>query len=38
MNKKSTIKEHIDLLNKTGFRTAKLFWHSYMQSGFYAVK
>lgn len=33
-----TIKEHLDLLNKTGFRTAELFWHSYMQSGFYAIK
>lgn len=33
-----TIKEHLELLDKTGFRTAELFWHSYMQSGFYAIK
>ena len=33
-----TIKEHLELLKKTGFSTAELFWHSYMQSGFYAVK
>ena len=33
-----TIKEHFALLEKTGFRAAELFWHSYMQSGFYAVK
>ena len=33
-----TIKEHLELLEKTGFSVAELFWHSYMQSGFYAVK
>lgn len=33
-----TISEHIELLNKTGFKVSELFWHSYMQSGFYAVK
>ena len=33
-----TIKEHLELLEKTGFSAAELFWHSYMQSGFYAVK
>ena len=33
-----TIKEHLELLNKTGFGTAELFWHSYMQSGFYGIK
>ncbi len=33
-----TIKEHLELLEKTGFKTAELFWHSYMQSGFYGVK
>lgn len=33
-----TIKEHFELLNKTGFQVAELFWYSYMQSGFYAVK
>ena len=33
-----TIKEHLELLEKTGFSAAELFWHSYMQSGFFAVK
>lgn len=33
-----TIQEHIELLNKTGFSCAEIFWHSYMQSGFYAIK
>ncbi len=33
-----TIEEHITLLTETGFRTVELFWHSYMQSGFYAIK
>ena len=33
-----TIKEHLELLNKTSFQVAELFWHSYMQSGFYAVQ
>ena len=33
-----TIKEHLELLEKSGFAVAELFWHSYMQSGFYAVK
>lgn len=33
-----TISEHLELMNKTGFRTAELFWHSYMQSGFYGIK
>ena len=33
-----TIKEHLKLLEKTGFSVAELFWHSNMQSGFYAVK
>ena len=32
------IAEHLGLLGKTGFETAEIFWHSYMQSGFYAVK
>ncbi|MDE6798419.1 MAG: leucine-rich repeat domain-containing protein, partial [Ruminococcus sp.] len=32
------VSEHLDLLRKTGFETAEIFWHSYMQSGFYAVK
>ena len=33
-----TIKEHLELLEKTGFAVCELFWHSYMQSGFYAIK
>ena len=33
-----TIKEHLELLEKTGFAICELFWHSYMQSGFYAIK
>ncbi len=33
-----TIKEHLELLEKSGFAVAELFWHSYMQSGFYAIK
>lgn len=33
-----TINEHLDLLKNTGFTVSELFWHSYMQSGFYAVK
>jgi tRNA (cmo5U34)-methyltransferase len=33
-----TIKEHLDLLRETGFSTCELFWTSYMQAGFYAIK
>lgn len=33
-----TITEHRELLLHVGFSAAELFWHSYMQSGFYAVK
>ena len=33
-----TIGEHLMLLRETGFETAELFWHTYMQSGFYAIK
>ena len=33
-----TIGEHLELLDKVGFKAAELFWHSYMQSGFYAIK
>ena len=33
-----TMKEHLELLEKTGFVVCELFWHSYMQSGFYAIK
>ena len=33
-----TIGEHLALLHETGFIAAELFWHSYLQSGFYAIK
>ena len=32
------ITEHIELLKSTGFTCAEVFWHSYMQTGFYAIK
>ena len=32
------IEEHLDLLRETGFGAAELFWHSYLQSGFYGIK
>ena len=32
------IKEHLDMLEKTGFAACELFWQSFMQCGFYAVK
>ncbi|MDP4183416.1 MAG: class I SAM-dependent methyltransferase [Bacillota bacterium] len=33
-----TIIEYIELLRKTGFSSVELFWYSYMQAGFYAIK
>lgn len=33
-----TIEEHLQLFRKTGFGTAEVFWHSYHQTGFYALK
>jgi tRNA (cmo5U34)-methyltransferase len=33
-----TVNEHVSLLKQTGFRTVELFWFSYMQAGFYAIK
>lgn len=33
-----TIKEHLSVLNKIDFRVVELFWFSYMQAGFYAIK
>ena len=33
-----SVKEHFDLLENTGFKSRELLWHSYMQSGFYAIK
>ena len=32
------IKEHLEMLEQTGFEVCELFWQSYMQCGFYAVK
>ena len=32
------IKEHLDMLERTGLAACELFWQSYMQCGFYAVK
>jgi tRNA (cmo5U34)-methyltransferase len=33
-----TLAEHMALLKETGFRVVELFWYSYMQAGFYAMK
>jgi tRNA (cmo5U34)-methyltransferase len=33
-----TIQEHLTLLRETGFKTAELFWLSYLQAGLYAIK
>lgn len=33
-----TISEHFEILHNSGFQVYELFWHSYMQSGFYAIK
>lgn len=33
-----TIAMHLDVLRDSGFSTAELFWASYMQAGFYAIK
>lgn len=33
-----TVFEHVELLKDAGFSTVELFWMSYMQAGFYAVK
>ena len=33
-----TVTEHLELLRKVGFKAVEILWHSYMQSGFYAVK
>jgi len=32
------IEEHIDLLKESGFAQADLFWRSYMNAGFYALR
>ncbi len=33
-----TVEEHLQLLRETGFRVVELFWFSYLQAGFYAIK
>jgi tRNA (cmo5U34)-methyltransferase len=33
-----TVQEHLGILRDCGFRMSELFWYSYMQAGFYAVK
>jgi tRNA (cmo5U34)-methyltransferase len=33
-----TIEDHLQLLRKSGFSTVEVFWFSYMQAGFYAIK
>lgn len=33
-----TVNEHKSLLKKTGFKMFEMFWMSYMQAGFYAIK
>jgi len=32
------IKEHLQMLEKTGFSACEIFWQSYMQCGFFAVR
>ena len=33
-----TIREHIELLKKCGFRSVNVLWTSYLQAGFWAIK
>jgi tRNA (cmo5U34)-methyltransferase len=33
-----TIEDHFKLLKDSGFKVVELFWFSYMQAGFYAIK
>ncbi len=33
-----TVEEHLKLLKETGFSAVEVFWISYMQAGFYAIK
>jgi tRNA (cmo5U34)-methyltransferase len=33
-----TVSEHLERLRETGFATADLFWYSYMQAGFWAIR
>ncbi|MBQ2582125.1 MAG: class I SAM-dependent methyltransferase [Ruminococcus sp.] len=32
------IRQHLDMLERTGFAASELFWQSFMQCGFYGVK
>ncbi len=33
-----TVTDHLELLRKTGFAVSEIFWLSYLQSGYYAIK
>jgi len=33
-----TVREHLDLYERAGFRVCEIFWYSYLQAGFYCVK
>jgi tRNA (cmo5U34)-methyltransferase len=33
-----TVQEHLELYYRIGFSTVELFWYSYMQAGFFAIK
>ncbi|WNY26418.1 class I SAM-dependent methyltransferase [Methanolapillus ohkumae] len=33
-----TVAQHMDMLKDAGFKTVELFWYSYLEAGFYAVK
>ncbi|MFZ3131270.1 MAG: hypothetical protein WA125_09275 [Desulfosporosinus sp.] len=33
-----TLEEHLNLLHETGFKVFEVFWVSFMQAGFYAIK
>ncbi len=33
-----TVRQHLDLLKRTGFRSVDLLWASYLQAGFMAIK
>lgn len=33
-----TVKDHLELLKRAGFKMYELFWYSYMQAGFYGIK
>ncbi|WNY25547.1 class I SAM-dependent methyltransferase [Methanolapillus millepedarum] len=33
-----TVAQHMDILKNAGFKTVELFWYSYLDAGFYAIK